>query len=226
MFSKWGIRAPNCLMVVLSSAFLAFGLYNVHSLSGVTEGGVLGMTLLLEQLFSISPSVSGFVLNGLCYLAGWRMLGRSFLIYSALSTLSFSAAYGIFEQFEPLWPQLAQMPLAAAVLGALFVGLGAGVCVRCGGATGGDDALAMSIHAASGVGVGKNLSPLRPDRAGPLPELHSPGPHRVLGADGGHLRPGDRAGAAPSVAGPPAAALLKIPAKKPCAAGTGLLLYL
>ncbi len=155
MFSKWGIRAPNCLMVALSSAFLAFGLYNVHSLSGVTEGGVLGMTLLLEQLFSISPSVSGFVLNGLCYLAGWRMLGRSFLIYSALSTLSFSAAYGIFEQFEPLWPQLAQMPLAAAVLGALFVGLGAGVCVRCGGATGGDDALAMSIHAASGVGVEK-----------------------------------------------------------------------
>ena len=84
-----------------------------------------------------------------------QLPGRSFLAYSALSSLSFSAAYGVFERFDPLWPQLAQMPLAASVLGALFVGLGAGVCVRCGGATGGDDALAMSIHAASGVGVEK-----------------------------------------------------------------------
>ena len=149
------IKASNCLLVAGSSAFLAFGLYNVHSLSGVTEGGVLGMTLLLEHLFSISPSVSGFVMNALCYLAGWKLLGRSFLAYSALSSLSFSASYGVFERYDPLWPQLAQMPLAASVLGALFVGLGAGVCVRCGGATGGDDALAMSIHAASGVGVEK-----------------------------------------------------------------------
>ena len=37
------------------------------------------------------------------------------------------------------------MPLLASVLGAIFVGLGAGLCVRAGGATGGDDALAMSL---------------------------------------------------------------------------------
>ena len=37
------------------------------------------------------------------------------------------------------------MPLTASVVGALFVGIGAGLCVRVGGAPGGDDALAMSI---------------------------------------------------------------------------------
>lgn len=37
------------------------------------------------------------------------------------------------------------MPLAASVVGAVFVGVGAGVCVRVGGATGGDDALAMCV---------------------------------------------------------------------------------
>ena len=45
----------------------------------------------------------------------------------------------------PLWPQIAQRPLLAAVLGALFIGIGAGLCVRVGGATSGDDALAMSL---------------------------------------------------------------------------------
>ena len=37
------------------------------------------------------------------------------------------------------------MPLLAAVIGALFVGIGAGICVRIGGAVGGDDALVMSL---------------------------------------------------------------------------------
>ncbi|MGN1083844.1 MAG: YitT family protein, partial [Lachnospiraceae bacterium] len=57
----------------------------------------------------------------------------------------FSGAYKVFEQFEPLWPNLYQMPLLAALAGAVFVGIGAGVCVRIGGAPSGDDALAMSI---------------------------------------------------------------------------------
>ena len=38
------------------------------------------------------------------------------------------------------------MPLAAALLGAVFIGIGAGLCVRAGGATCGDDALAMSLE--------------------------------------------------------------------------------
>ena len=139
------LKPISCMMAALSSAFLAFGLYHVLSFSGVTEGGVLGMTLLLEHWLKISPAVSGFIMNALCYAMGWKLLGREFIGYSALASLGFSAAYKVFEQFPPLWPQLAEMPLAASVLGAVFVGVGAGVCVRVGGATGGDDALAMCV---------------------------------------------------------------------------------
>ena len=60
------IKLTHCVVIVLASAFLAFGLYNVHSISDVTEGGILGMTLLLHRWFSISPAISGFVLNALC----------------------------------------------------------------------------------------------------------------------------------------------------------------
>ncbi len=139
------IKVQSCVVALLSSAFLAFGLYHVHSFSGVTEGGVLGMTLLLQHWFGISPSVSGFILNVACYLTGFKLLGKQFIIYSMVSTAGFSLSYKVWEQFDPLWPQLAQMPLVAAVVGALFVGIGAGFCVRIGGAPGGDDALAMSI---------------------------------------------------------------------------------
>ena len=130
---------------MLGSTILAFGLYNVHSLSGVTEGGVLGLTLLLQHVFGISPAISGFVLNICCYALGLRTLGKTFLVYSFMATVGFSATYKICEWIGPLFPQIAGMPLLASVVGALFVGVGAGVCVRIGGAPSGDDALAMSL---------------------------------------------------------------------------------
>jgi len=143
MYSKRKIA--NCIVAFLSSALQAFGMYNIHALSDITEGGVLGATLLLEHWFAISPAVSGFVLNAACYLLGWRTLGREFIGYSLVAATGFSMTYGICERFPPLWPEIASYPLLAAVVGALFIGIGAGLCVRAGGATCGDDALAMSL---------------------------------------------------------------------------------
>lgn len=148
-----GLSVRGVLVSIFASAFLAFGLYNVHSLSGVTEGGVLGLTLLLEHWFSISPSVSGAVLNVLCYGLGWKLLGRKFLAYSFLSTAGFSLSYKLYEQFPPLFPEIANYPLLAAFAGAIFVGVGAGLCVRVGGAPGGDDALAMSVSHVTGWSI-------------------------------------------------------------------------
>ena len=148
-----GLTGKDFLISVFGSAFLAFGLYNVHALSGVTEGGVLGLTLLLDRWFSISPSVSGAILNVLCYGLGWKLLGKRFLAYSFLSTVSFSLSYKLYEQFPPLWPEIANYPLLAAFVGAIFVGVGAGVCVRAGGAPGGDDALAMSVSHLTGWSI-------------------------------------------------------------------------
>lgn len=146
------LRRPplRALTAAAGGAFLAFGLYHVHSFAQITEGGVLGLTLLLEHWFGISPAWSGLVLNLACYLLGWRTLGHMFLVYSAAATAGFSLCYGLCEQFPPLWPQLAAHPLAAALLGAVFVGLGAGVGVRAGGASGGDDALSMALSKRTG----------------------------------------------------------------------------
>lgn len=139
------LKLTNCLILFLASAFQAFGMYNIHALSDITEGGVLGATLLLEHWLHISPAISSFVLNTACFAFGFRTLGKRFILSSFIAALGYSVGYGICEQFPPLWPGIANYPLSAAVCGALFIGIGAGLCVRSGGATTGDDALAMSI---------------------------------------------------------------------------------
>ena len=115
------LKTTNCIVAFLSSALQAFGMYNIHALSGVTEGGVLGATLLFDHWF------------------------KSFIAYSAIAACGYSASYAVCELFPPLWPEIASLPLLASVAGALFIGVGAGLCVRAGGATTGDDALAMSL---------------------------------------------------------------------------------
>ena len=136
-------------MLVLGSAILAFGLYNVHQQSNITEGGVLGLVLFLEHWLGITPAVASPILDITCYLIGMRILGAGFAKCSVVASLSFAFWYAVLEQFPPLLPSLAGHPVAAAVVGACFVGLGVGLAVRAGGAAGGDDALAMSIaHAA------------------------------------------------------------------------------
>ena len=132
-------------LIAAGSAILAFGLYHIHAVSCITEGGVLGLTLLLQRWLKISPALSGLILNLLCYGLGWRTFGKIFLLYSAAAGGGFSLFYAIFEQFPPLFPSIAEYPLLAAIAGALFVGVGVGLCVLAGGAPSGDDSLAMSL---------------------------------------------------------------------------------
>lgn len=151
MFSQLKPKKVGALL--LGSAVLSFGLYNIHSLSGVTEGGVLGLTLLLQHWFDISPAVSGFVLNAACYIFGWFVLGKNFVLFSAVAGGGFSVFYAICELFPPIWPQIADYPLLASILGAVFVGVGVGISVRAGGAPGGDDALAMGLSKLTGYNL-------------------------------------------------------------------------
>lgn len=139
------LKPFNCIVIIFASLLQAFGIYNIHAVSSVTEGGVLGATLLIRHLSGISPAVSSLILNTVCYALGWKTLGKNFIACSVLSICTYSLGYAVCELLPPLWPQIAQMPLTAAIAGALFIGIGAGLCVKAGGATSGDDALAMSL---------------------------------------------------------------------------------
>lgn len=140
------IKPKSILLILLGSAVTAFGMYNIHDISNITEGGIFGLDLLLEYHFGISPAYTNLIFTALCFFLGWRALGRDFIVCSAFSTLSFSLFYAILERTPRIFPQIADHPLPAALAGALFVGVGVGLSVREGGAQSGDDALAMALH--------------------------------------------------------------------------------
>lgn len=138
------------LCILLGTAICSFGIYNIHRQTGVTEGGVLGMIVLLNYWFDISPSILSVSLDLFCYALAFRKLGLRFLIISGASSLSLSMFFRLWESFPPMLPNFYDRPLIAAVLGALFIGVGVGVVIRNGGSCSGDDALALFISNVTG----------------------------------------------------------------------------
>lgn len=147
------VTVKNCLLSLIGGMILGFGLMEIHSVAGITEGGALGLTLFLESWFDWSPAFTSLFFNALCYLFGIKMFGATFIIYSAISMGAFSLSYRIAESFPPLFPFLSDMPFVAAIAGAVFVGVSIGLCIRAGGAPTGDDALAMSLSKLTGIGI-------------------------------------------------------------------------
>jgi len=139
------ISVKSCIIIVIGCLIQAVGIYNIHSISGVTEGGVLGLLLLLEYWINLSPAISSLILNTICYIIGYKVLGKDFIFYSVLSIISFSIFYSILECFPHIYPNIVNYPLIAAILGGIFIGVGAGLTVKFGAASSGDDAIAMTI---------------------------------------------------------------------------------
>ena len=140
-----GLTLKKVLLIILGAAVCSFGIHNIHQRTAITEGGVIGMMLLIDRWLGLPPAVITPVLDITCYVLAFRYLGGQFIKISVISTLSVSLFYDFWEMFPPMLPDLSAYPLAAAVLGGVFVGVGVGLIVRQGGSSGGDDALALTI---------------------------------------------------------------------------------
>lgn len=139
------LSAGKLGILLLGAMICSFGIHNIHQRTGITEGGIIGLMLLIEHWFKVSPAYITPVLDAACYLLAYRFLGGAFIKLSLIATLMISAFYKLWELFPPMLPDLSAHPLLAAVLGGVFVGIGVGLIVRQGGSSGGDDALALTI---------------------------------------------------------------------------------
>lgn len=144
------LRPARLAPLAAGAAILTFGLHNIHTQTGITEGGVLGLLLFVNHWTGLPASVVSPVLDLLCYLLALRFLGGQFIRTSLISTAAVALCFKFWESFPYLLPDLSGAPLAAALLGGVFVGVGVGVIVRGGGSSGGDDALALVISKATG----------------------------------------------------------------------------
>jgi len=140
------INIKDKLIIIIGSAIVAFAICNIHSRFKISEGGQLGVELLLYNLFHISPSISSFVMDATFYLIGCLVIGKKFIFNAFIGTLSYSISYFIFEHLPFIIPDISGHLLLSAILGGILVGIGCGLVVSKEGACGGDDSLALVLN--------------------------------------------------------------------------------
>lgn len=148
------IKKEEVALILLGSAILSFGMFNFNYQNDITEGGILGILLLLKNIFDINPSVANIIIDMTLFLVGYKFFGRKFFIYSIMATVGFSVFYGIFQNIGPLVP-IFDNKLIGTIFAGIFVGVGVGIVVRTGAAAGGDDVLALVISKVTSMTIGR-----------------------------------------------------------------------
>ena len=90
---RYTAMLKRSLIILLGSFVLAFGLYHIHSLSGVTEGGQLGLTLLLHYWFDLSPALGFQKTSSGRQLFFWHLTLKHFYLFYWTFDILFSCKY-------------------------------------------------------------------------------------------------------------------------------------
>ena len=133
------------LFIILGSIIVAFAVSTIHSKTELTEGGLIGIELLMLNWFNISPSITAICIDGIFYIIGFLILNKKFRLNAIIGTLTYSIAYYFFDYLNILLP-ITNNILVSAIIGGILVGVGSGIVVRHIGACGGDDSLALILN--------------------------------------------------------------------------------
>ena len=139
------LTRAELINIILGSMIMAFTVVNIHIPSQITEGGILGLALLSYKTFGINPSILSPIMDVICIVIGINIFGKEFLRKTLLASILFAIFYKIFSIMGPIIPNLYSYPILAALIGGIGIGIGCGLVVSQGGASGGDDALALVI---------------------------------------------------------------------------------
>lgn len=117
----------------------------------ILDGGVVGVSMILNQLTGFSLSLFILFLNIPFIIVGVKRLGRIFLARAVYSMLLFSVLLEVFHDLPPVTDQ----DLLVVVFGGVLLGLGVGLILRSGGCLDGTEIVALILSKSGRFSVGQ-----------------------------------------------------------------------
>ncbi|WP_010532053.1 YitT family protein [Lentibacillus jeotgali] len=141
-------------MIIIGSFIFAIGVNYFAIPNRLSEGGVIGITIVTYYLFDWSPGIVNFVLNSSLVAFGYKFFEKRVTIYTILGIIFTS----LFLHITVDWgSEINDDMLLAALFAGLGVGLGLGLIFRSGGTSGGSAILARLASQAFGWTIGKGM---------------------------------------------------------------------
>lgn len=132
------------IKIVLGSFLLAAGIELFLAPLRLSTGGVSGVATVIYYVFGTKISVSVFAINLVLFVLGFKTLGKSAIVKTAVGIALLSLFFELFELISDFLV-FSNDVLIAAVFGGVLSGAGIGLTVMCGASTGGSDFAALML---------------------------------------------------------------------------------
>lgn len=122
----------------------------------IYSSGITGFAQIVESLtgrfcpFTLSTALMYFLLNIPCFILGWFKIGHKFTFYTIIAVLLGAIMMRVIQPIAIHFD-----PMICAIFGAVINGVGTGLCLRSGVATGGLDIVGIIVRHKTGTSFGQ-----------------------------------------------------------------------
>lgn len=141
------------LMLALGAAIAAFAIEEFLVPCTILDGGVVGVSIMVNNLTGIRLSLLTLVLNIPFLMVGLKVLGRMFLMKAGFAMIMFSS---FLEVFAPM-VEMTDEYLLAVCFGGILLGIGVGIVISFGGCLDGTETVAILLNRKFNFPVGRTV---------------------------------------------------------------------
>jgi uncharacterized membrane-anchored protein YitT (DUF2179 family) len=142
-------ETKNTLLVLLGILSAGFGLKGFLLPNHFIDGGVTGISLLVNVITGFGLPILIIVLNVPFIILGYKQIGKQFAIKSIAAIFGLAACVAFVN-----YPVITSDKLLVAVFGGFFLGAGIGMTIRGGGVLDGTEILSLFLSKNSGMSIG------------------------------------------------------------------------
>ncbi|GAB4073029.1 YitT family protein [Barrientosiimonas marina] len=144
----------DLLLIIIGSFIFAISVNFFIIPNHLSEGGVIGVSIVAHYLFNWPSGVVNFVLNAILVVIGYRFFDKRFTAYTVTAIILSS----IFLDLTASWGyKINDDTLLAALFAGLGIGLGLGLIFRTGGTSSGSSILARMGNRLFGWTIGQGM---------------------------------------------------------------------
>ncbi len=143
-------NAQDATLIGIGVLLAAIGLKAFLLPNGFLDGGVTGISLLVNRLTGWSISVLLIVINAPFILLAYKQLSRLFTLKTIAAIVGLATALALIKV-----PVLTQDKLLIAIFGGFFLGAGIGMSIRGGAVLDGTEVLALWISRKTVLSIGE-----------------------------------------------------------------------
>lgn len=141
------------IMLTVGAIIAAFAIEEFLVPSTILDGGMIGVSIMVNNLTKISLSILTIVFNIPFLIIGSRKMGLKFFLKSVYAMIIFSVFLEVFRPLVNITDEL----LLAVCFGGVILGIGVGIVIRFGGCLDGTETVAIMLNRKFKLPVGRTV---------------------------------------------------------------------